>query len=110
MSNVMDVKEDGGWRSRVSAVLGFFAVFVTLIPLLRSALGVKIPTGTTVPGELTYYKYGLLCGVGGTITGLIWGKGFAGWRLAGIILSAFGIALAVSFLMLLSFTDSFNSQ
>ena len=110
MSNVMDVKEDGGWRSRVSAVLGFFAVFVTLIPLLRSALGIKIPTGTRVPIEFTYYKYGLLLGVGGMITSLVWGKGFAGWRLTGLILSAFGIALAVAFLMLSSFADSFNNQ
>jgi len=81
MSNVMDVKDDGGWRSRASGILGFFACFVTLIPLLRSILGLKMPTGTRIPIELTYYKYGLLLGVGGTIAALAWGKGFGGWRL-----------------------------
>ncbi len=110
MSNVMDVKDDGGWRSRASGILGFFACFVTLIPLLRSILGLKMPTGTRIPIELTYYKYGLLLGVGGTIAALAWGKGFGGWRLTGLIMSAFGIVLAVSFLMLNTFTDSFNNQ
>lgn len=109
-NNVMDVKEDGGWRSRAGAVLGFFAVFVTLIPLLRSALGIKMPTGVHAPPELVYYKYGLLLGVIGVVVSMITGKGWGGWRLWGMLLSAFGTAVAVAFMMLASFADSFNNQ
>ena len=103
--SVMDVKDDGGWRSRAGAILGFFAVFVTLIPLLRSALGIHVRTV-----ELPYYKYGLMCGMIGIAVSIATGKGWGSWRLWGMILSAFGSALAVAYLMLAMFAESFNNQ
>jgi hypothetical protein len=102
---VMEVKEDGGWRSRAGAVLGFFSLFVTFIPMLRHFMGIKVPTV-----EFTYFKYGLLLGAIGAVVSLAMGKGWGGWRLWGFTLSAFGSAAAVGFIILSSATDFFVNQ
>ncbi len=99
----MSVKEDGGWRSRLGGVLGFFALFITFIPLLRSALGIKIATMAT-----SYHRYGLIIGAIGIVVSLFTGKGWGGWRLMGFLMSSFACVCAVAFMMLSAATSFFE--